>query len=62
MLVVLTTGRTSYRQAASSLGLTTSTDPGLVSAAFGIRPRAATRYPADHVDSTRLPEALSPPR
>jgi hypothetical protein len=41
-------------------GLTISTDPKLVSAAFGIHPQAATHYLADHVDSTRLPDDFSP--
>ncbi|MGH3192519.1 MAG: hypothetical protein ACRDOL_35785, partial [Streptosporangiaceae bacterium] len=35
--------------------LTASTDPKLVSAAFGIHPQAATHYLADHVDDGRLP-------
>jgi hypothetical protein len=35
--------------------LTLSTDPKLVSAAFGIHPQAATHYLADHVDHGRLP-------
>lgn len=34
--------------------LTTSTDPKLVSAAFGIHPQAATHYLADHTDDSRL--------
>jgi site-specific recombinase XerD len=34
--------------------LTTSTDPKLVSAAFGIHPQAATHYLADHIDDSRL--------
>jgi site-specific recombinase XerD len=34
--------------------LTVSTDPKLVSAAFGIHPQAATHYLADHVDDARL--------
>jgi hypothetical protein len=34
--------------------LTISTDPKLVSAAFGIHPRAATHYLADYVDDGRL--------
>lgn len=41
--------------------LTTSTDPKLVSAAFGIHTQAATHYLADHVDEGRMPEAFSPP-
>jgi hypothetical protein len=36
--------------------LTSSTDPKLVSAAFGIHPQAATHYLADHVDNGRLPQ------
>ena len=35
--------------------LTTSTDPKLVSAAFGIHPQAATHYLADHIDEGLLP-------
>jgi hypothetical protein len=35
--------------------LTLSTDPKLVSAAFGIHPQAATHYLADHIDDGRLP-------
>lgn len=35
--------------------LTTSTDPKLVSAAFGIHPQAATHYLADHIEEGRLP-------
>jgi hypothetical protein len=34
-------------------GLTISTDPKLVSAAFGIHLQAATHYLADHVDAGR---------
>lgn len=34
--------------------LTTSTDPKLVSAAFGIHPQAATHYLADYADDSRL--------
>ncbi len=34
--------------------LTLSTDPRLVSAAFGIHPQAATHYLADYVDDGRL--------
>ena len=34
--------------------LTASTDPKLVSAAFGIHPQAATHYLAGHVDDARL--------
>src|SRR5947207_11941467 len=34
--------------------LTLSTDPKLVSAAFGIHPQAATHYLAGHVDDARL--------
>jgi hypothetical protein len=34
--------------------LTASTDPKLVSAAFGIHPQAATHYLASHVDDARL--------
>lgn len=41
--------------------LTTSTDPKLVSAAFGIHPQAATHYLADHVDEGRLPETFRTP-
>jgi len=36
--------------------LTASTDPKLVSAAFGIHPQAATHYLADHTDEARLPD------
>jgi len=36
--------------------LTVSTDPKLVSAAFGIHPQAATHYLADYVDAARMPE------
>jgi len=36
--------------------LTVSTDPKLVSAAFGIHPQAAAHYLADHVDAARMPE------
>jgi hypothetical protein len=39
--------------------LTVSTDPKLVSAAFGIHPQAATHYLADHVDAGRWPEATA---
>jgi site-specific recombinase XerD len=35
--------------------LTVSTDPKLVSAAFGIHPQAAARYLADYVDAARMP-------
>jgi hypothetical protein len=35
-------------------GLTITTDPKLVSAAFGIHPQAATHYLADRVDDGRL--------
>jgi hypothetical protein len=35
-------------------GLTASTDPKLVSAAFGIHLQAATGYLAGHVDDARL--------
>jgi len=35
--------------------LTSSTDPKLVSAAFGIHPQAATHYLADHIDAGHLP-------
>jgi len=41
--------------------LTITTDPKLVSAAFGIHPQAATHYLADHVDEGRLPETFRPP-